>query len=203
MNRDPAGTKEERGSDADARAEEAALIQRVVDGEGRHYAVLVDRYQQRLYWSCRRLLDDPDEAEDVVQDAFVKAFEHLAEYDPTYRFYTWIYQIARNRCLNVLRKRKVWSLVSFQDPDRAPPVAANSRADRSVEDRELGLALAECRATLPVDQRECFDLRHAEALSYEEIAVAAEIPVGTVMSRLARAREKMRNCLQSKGIRWA
>ncbi|CAN5136254.1 RNA polymerase sigma factor RpoE [soil metagenome] len=198
-----AGIMDEREAAALAAAEEAVLIARIAGGETRHYGVLVERYQRRLYWSCLRLLGDPDEADDVVQEAFVSAFEKIRDYDPAFRFYTWIFRIARNRCLNVLRRRKLWGLVSFSDPGRAPRVAALEETDRAVSDRELGMALAQCREALPGEQRECFDLRHAEELSYAEMAMALGIPEGTVMSRLARAREKMRACLESKGVRWA
>jgi RNA polymerase sigma-70 factor (ECF subfamily) len=196
MNREPAGTTPE----SDEAAEEAALVRQIVAGEGHRYSVLVERYQRRLYWSCLRLVGDPDEAEDVVQEAFVRAYEHLRDFDPTYRFYTWIYRIARNRCLNVLRRRRVWGLVTLSDPASAPSLPAPERSDRPAEDEELARALVDCRGTLPVDQREVFDLRHADGLSYREIAAAVGAPQGTVMSRLARAREKMRACLESKGV---
>lgn len=196
MKPEPAGTIPE----SDEAAEEEALVRRIVAGEGHRYSVLVERYQRRLYWSCLRLVGDPDEAEDVVQETFVRAYERLGDFDPTYRFYTWIYRIARNRCLNVLRRRRVWGLVTLSDPERAPLLAAAERSDRPAEDRELARALVDCRANLPVDQREVFDLRHADDLSYREIAAAVGAPEGTVMSRLARAREKMRACLESKGV---
>lgn len=187
-------------AESDEAAEEAELVRRIVAGEGHRYSVLVERYQRRLYWSCLRLVGDPDEAEDVVQEAFVRAYEHLREFDPTYRFYTWLYRIARNRCLNVLRRRRVWGLVTLSDPVRAPSLPAAERSERLTEDHELARALVDCRGTLPGDQREVFDLRHADGLSYREIAAAVGVPEGTVMSRLARAREKMRACLESKGV---
>ena len=196
MKAEPAGTFPE----SDEAAEEAALVRRILAGEGQRYSVLVERYQRRLYWSCLRLVGDPDEAEDVVQEAFVRAYERLGDFDPTYRFYTWIYRIARNRSLNVLRRRRVWGLVTLSDPERAPALPAAERSDRPAEDRELAKALVDCRATLPGDQREVFDLRHADGLSYRELAAAVGAPEGTVMSRLARAREKMRACLESKGV---
>jgi RNA polymerase sigma-70 factor (ECF subfamily) len=198
MNRGAEGTTHDIA--ATDLAEEAALIRRIASGETHRYAVLVERYQRRLYWSCVRLLGDADEAEDVVQEAFVSAFEHLRSYDPAHRFYTWLYRIARNRCLNVIRRRKLWGMVRLSDPDRAPALASRERSDRELEDGELAAALAGCRATLPADQREVFDLRHADGFSYREIAAAVGIPEGTVMSRLARARERMRICLESKGV---
>jgi len=196
MKPEPAGTIPER----DEAAEEAELVRRIVAGERHRYSVLVDRYQRRLYWSCLRLVGDHDEAEDVVQEAFVRAYERLGDFDPTYRFYSWIYRIARNRCLNVLRRRRVWGLVTLSDPERAPALPAAEQSDRPAQDRELARALVDCRGTLPADQREVFDLRHADGLSYREIAAAVGAPEGTVMSRLARAREKMRACLESKGV---
>ncbi|MFN2383461.1 MAG: RNA polymerase sigma factor [Gemmatimonadota bacterium] len=197
MNADPAGTSSETAGSVDP--EEAALIARIAAGESRAYGVLVDRYQRRLYWSCLRLLGDADEAADVVQETFVRAYARLADYDPAYRFYTWIFRIARNRCLNVLRRRKVWGALSLSSPAEAPPLVAAGEAGARVEDRELGLALAACRGELPPAQRECFDLRHDDELSYAEIALLIEIPIGTVMSRLARAREKMQRCLEARG----
>ena len=179
-------------------AEEAALIARIRGGESQLYGTLVDRYQRRLWWSCLRMLGDPDEAEDVVQEAFVRAWERLDRFDPAHRFYTWLFTIARNRCLNALRRRSTWGFRSLSGDD--PPVLpARDDAGAGVEDRELARALAECLETLPDDQREVFDLRHAEDFRYAEIAAVLEISQGTVMSRLHRARERMRDCLESKG----
>lgn len=192
----------------DSEQDDAAVVRRVLAGERDAYGVLVDRYGRRLFWSCRRLLGDPDEAEDVVQETFVRAYRHLAEYDPARRFYTWIYTIARNRCLNLLRSRKAWGMQRLDPggdaPDEAGPVAlelaASDDAAARVEGRELAAALTECLGTLPEEQRACFELRHGEELRYEEIAAVLAVPVGTVMSRLARAREKMRACLSAKGV---
>ena len=187
--------------------DDAAVVQRVLAGERDAYGVLVDRYGRRLFWSCRRLLGDPDEAEDVVQETFVRAYQHLAEYDPARRFFTWIYTIARNRCLNVLRQRKTWATRRLDPGEEegateavAPELAGRDDTSDRVEDRELAAALAACLATLSEEQRTCFELRHGEELRYEEIAAVLAVPVGTVMSRLARAREKMRACLTAKGV---
>jgi RNA polymerase sigma-70 factor (ECF subfamily) len=187
-------------ADAASAAAEPALISRILGGETRLYGTLVDRYQRRLYWSCLRLLRDADEAEDVVQEAFVRAYAHLSEYDPAYRFYSWIFSIARNLCLNRIRRRKLWNLFSFSQPGEAPELEAEEDTSANVENLELARALSACLEMLPRDQRECFELRHAEELSYAEIARTLHVPMGTVMSRLARAREKMRVCLTSKGV---
>jgi RNA polymerase sigma-70 factor (ECF subfamily) len=187
-------------ADSFAAAEEARLVARILAGEGRLYGQLVERYQRRLYWSCLRLLGDPDDAEDVVQEAFVRAYAHLREFDPAFRFYTWIFRIARNLSLNRLRRRRLWGFVSLSGPGPAAEVEAPDDPVRDVASRELAEALGACLETLPREQRECFGLRHAEDLSYAEIAEILRVPVGTVMSRLSRAREKMRACLESRGI---
>jgi RNA polymerase sigma-70 factor (ECF subfamily) len=201
MNGVPAGIADESAS-----LDDATLVMRIVAGEQQLYGVLVERYEKRLFWSCHRLLADPDEAEDVVQDAFVSAYRHLADYDPARRFYTWLYAIARNRCLNLLRRRKLWGAVRLgvgsageEDPD--PEIAAPDDTAAHAERREIAAALEACLEVLPDDQRECFELRHGEEFSYTEIAAVLKIPMGTVMSRLARAREKMRGCLEAKGVR--
>lgn len=197
-----AGTPVGGTGDPDEIAGEPELIARISSGEADLYGVLVDRYQRRLYWSCVRLLDDPDEAEDVVQETFVRAYERLADYDPAFRFHAWIYTIARNRCLNLLRRRKTWGFLSISHDPEGPAIASPESADAEVESNELATVLEECRRSLPPDHREVFDLRHADELTYAEIATALGVPQGTVMSRLARAREKMRRCLDVKGVTW-
>lgn len=185
-----------------AEPEEARWIERILAGESHLYSRLVDRYQRRLWFAMTRMVGDSDEAADVVQEAFVKAWEKLEGYDPRYRFYTWLYTIARNRALNVLRRRKIRGFLSLSRPEEAPPLPAAEDAAAGVERREVAAALDACRETLPVDQREAFDLRHADGMAYAEIAAATGAPEGTVMSRLYRARQKMRECLRSKGVGW-
>ncbi|MDX1623517.1 MAG: RNA polymerase sigma factor [Gemmatimonadota bacterium] len=184
------------------RTEEGALVERMLAGEPHLYGTLVERYQRRLWWSVFRMVRDADEADDVVQEAFVRAWDHLDDFDTSRRFYTWIYRIARNRALNVLRRRKVRRFLSLSDEESAPPIAGPGDTAAAVEDRELAAALRECRERLPEAQRETFDLRHDDGMRYAEIATATGVPEGTVMSRLYRARERMRECLEAKGIRW-
>ena len=193
MNRAPAGTEEETRD-----AEEAAWIARIAAGEGHLYGRLVERHQRRLWWSCLRMLGDPDEADEIVQEAFVRAWERMAEFDTARAFYPWVLTIARNRCRNALRRRRTWGLRSLDSIDPPIPAAAGA-ASAGVEDRELARALAECLETLAEDQREAFELRHDDGLRYAEIAQVLDVPEGTVMSRLHRARGRMRECLEGKG----
>lgn len=194
MNRAPAGIDHE----TEEAAAEAALVARIAGGEAHLYGRLIERHQRRLWWSCLRMLGDPDEADDVVQETFVRAWERIGTFDPARRFYPWIFTIARNRCLNVLRRRRAWGFRSLSADDPPAPAAPGGTSAR-VQERELGRALEECLEELPGDQREAFELRHGDGLQYAEIAAALGIPEGTVMSRLHRAREKMRDCLEGKG----
>lgn len=197
MSGDPAGTIQD-GAES---AEEAALIARIAAGESHLYGLLVDRYQRRLWWSCLRMLGDADEADDAVQETFVRAWARLREFDPARRLYPWLFAIARNRCLNVLRRRRTWGFLSLSGGEEPLAVRARETASARAEDQELARALEECLEGLPDDQREAFDLRHGEGFRYAEIAAVLGIPEGTVMSRIHRAREKMRDCLEGKGQR--
>lgn len=173
---------------------------RVLAGDQHAFGDLVRLHQRRLYWSSLRILGEPDEAEDVVQEAFVRAYAHLPDYDPALRFYPWMFRIARNLCLNRLRRRKLWGFVSLSGDPSVPELRARDDPEGAVRDGELAHALAVCLASLPRGQRECFRLRHEEDFSYAEISHTLRIPVGTVMSRLSRARETMRRCLLTRGV---
>ena len=180
-----------------AAADEADLVRRALGGEDRAWAALVDLHGASLHRACLWLLGEPDEAEDVVQEAFVRAWMRRTDFDPARPFHPWIHRIARNLALNRLRRRHLWGLLPLAGT-REP--VARERAERDVEDAELGRAVASCVAGLPARLRECFTLRHEEELGYAAIAEALGIPVGTVMSRLSRARARMRDCLTAKGV---
>jgi RNA polymerase sigma-70 factor (ECF subfamily) len=183
--------------DADRAADEARLVRGALAGETRAWGALVDLHGPGLHRACLRLLGDPDDAEDVVQEAFVRAWVRRADFDPSRPFRPWIHRIARNLALNRLRRRRLWGLLPLSS---APEPRAPERAERSAEDAELGRAVAACLAGLPAPLRECFTLRHEEDLGYAAIAEVLGIPVGTVMSRLSRARARMRDCLVAKGV---
>ncbi|HEY7529270.1 MAG TPA: RNA polymerase sigma factor [Gemmatimonadota bacterium] len=180
-----------------AAADEARLVRSALAGETRAWGALVDLHGPALHRTCLRLLGDPDDAEDVVQEAFVRAWVRRADFDPARPFHPWIHRIARNLALNRLRRRRLWGLLPLSGV-REPTAA--ERTEREAEDAELGRAVAACLAALPLPLRECFALRHEEELAYAAIAGMLGVPIGTVMSRLSRARARMRECLESKGV---
>jgi RNA polymerase sigma-70 factor, ECF subfamily len=168
---------------------DSELIGRILEGDRELYAILVRRYQVRLFRHALGLVMDRDIAADLVQDAYVRAFESLHRCRDRSRFGTWLYRILRNRCLDHLkeRRRKDSSLNDHPDMPSRDPDPESSMADR--ETREiLGRALTR----LPPPQREAFVLKHVEDLSYEEMATLVGASASTLRMRVMRARESLR-----------
>ena len=168
--------------------QDRALVRRYLGGERDAAGGLVDRYQKRLFNVALRMLGNAQDAEDVTQTVFLNAFVKLRTYDPTYRFFSWIYRMTVNESLNVLKRRK--RIVTLED---IPVPGAGPDRATEVEDR-VGKALMQ----LKPDDRAVVVLRHFVAFSYEEIADVLEIPVKTVKSRLFTARERLRLTLREQ-----
>lgn len=171
------------------------LVQRVQDGDRRAFDLLVLRYQQRIVKLIMRYVHDSAEAQDVAQEAFIKAYRALPGFRGDSAFYTWLYRIAINTAKNylvTLRRRPI----SF-DPDPASPehfqINSQLRDEESPEgialQEELGRTVAQAIAALPEELRNAIMLREIDGLSYEDIALAMDCPVGTVRSRIFRARD--------------
>lgn len=176
-------------------ASDAQLVERVQRGDKRAFDLLVVKYQHKVLKLVSRLISNPAEAEDVAQDAFIKAYRALKSFRGDSAFYTWLYRIAINTAKNALvsnGRRPVDYNLDLQDPDQ---YEAQSRLRES--DTPEGMLLTEeIRQTvqnamqdLPNDLRTAITLRELDGLSYEEIAEAMACPVGTVRSRIFRARE--------------
>lgn len=172
------------------------LVRRVQRGERGAYDLLVLKYQHKVVKLVMRYLRDPADAEDVAQEAFIKAYRALPQFRGDSAFYTWLYRIAINTAKNALAARDrnpVSYELDMQSNDESPDVVGRLRDPETPE----GLALTEeIRDTvnqaieaLPEDLRTAIVLRELEGLSYEEIAASMDCPVGTVRSRIFRARE--------------
>ena len=170
--------------------EDLAIIERIRAGDRNAFALLVERHQSAIFRIVRRLVPDAVECEDLAQDVFLTAFAKLTAFDPgRASFRTWLLTIARNRCLNALKRRR--PLVRSDLPE-----ATDSRSpDVVLAGAELFQRLDEALAELPFEQRSAFVLVELEGLSLEEVGRVEGIPVGTVKSRLGRAREKLRSAL--------
>jgi RNA polymerase sigma-70 factor (ECF subfamily) len=168
-------------------------------GDRGAFGRLIVRNERAAFGLCLRLLRDPEEARDAAQEAFVRAYEGLSSYDPALPFTPWLLRIARNHCLDLLRRRGSGPVLVRDEGADANRPSALDVADPEAKGADESLAQAEGQARLtaavdrlPPDQREALLLFHQEQLSYREIAAVLEVPMGTVMTWLYRARQALR-----------
>lgn len=169
------------------------ILARIRSGERAAFGELIERHQEAVFRVVRNLLPRAADCDDVAQDVFLAAYARLASFDPARAsFRTWLLTIARNRCLNSLEKRRPL-LTDFAAPSSHP---ADLRSpEDGLERAELFRRLDEALGALPFEQRTAFVLAELEGLSLEEVGRIEGVPVGTVKSRLGRAREKLRLAL--------
>jgi RNA polymerase sigma-70 factor, ECF subfamily len=184
---------------------EATWARAATRGDKQAFGRLVDLHKRAVFGLCVRLLRDAEEARDAAQESFARAFGALGSYDAAQPFAPWLFRIARNHCLDVLRRRlpearrldlddasEEGAARDLADPD-AP------RGDDAIERRELAGALERAVASLPTNYREVVHLFHVEHLSYKEIAATLDVPIGTVMTWLHRARARLKDALTAGG----
>ncbi len=179
---------------------ERVLVQRARAGDREAFGELVERYMRRAYYVALGLTGSHDDALDLSQEAFVRAYRARASLDPDRPFYAWLYQIVRRLCFNFLRDRKTrrrrleeggsWLV------EQARAHAASGDPARSAERSELRARLEQAIAALPEHEREVIVLREFEGLRYREIAELLDVPIGTVMSRLYTARRNLAQSLE-------
>jgi RNA polymerase sigma-70 factor (ECF subfamily) len=165
-------------------AEDSVLIERCRQGDPDAFEPIVERYQRLLFTVALRMLGNHDEANDAAQNAFVKAYEKLDTFDASRRFFSWIYRILLNECLNVRRDRHPHEQLTPELATVDSPVEQLENAERR---RRVQAAVRD----LPHEQREVIVLRHFTELSYDEIAEVLGIPAKTVKSRLHTARQHL------------
>lgn len=168
-----------------------ALVKQCLEAQGDAFGGLVDRYHKPLFNVALRMLNNVQDAEDVTQEVFLNAYLRLRTYDPKYKFFSWIYRMAVNTSLNMLKRRRRTVTLEPELGILVPGAAADRATE--VQDR-VGKALM----CLKPDDRAVVVLRHFVSFSYQEIADALEIPVRTVKSRLFTARERLRNALRER-----
>jgi RNA polymerase sigma-70 factor, ECF subfamily len=173
--------------------DDATLVRRCREGDRTAFEQLVVRYQKPVFNAALRLLRDPEDARDVAQTTFLKVFEHIADYDPSFKFYSWIYRIAVNESLNALGSRKPCEGLDGEEADEAPG------PDRQVEGDQTSRAIEEALMRIKPELRTVVVLRHFMHLSYQDMSDILLLPEKTVKSRLYSARQLLRDRLLQRG----
>ena len=174
--------------------DDAELVQRCVRGDRRAFEQLVLKYQKPVYNAALRMLRHPEDARDVAQTVFLKAYEHLEDFDPTHRFYSWIYRIALNESINQLNGRKRVAPVPEDEPSDGPG------PEQVLDAEQSGHRVQAALMRLSDEYRAVIVLRHFLDCSYEEMAEVLQLPEKTVKSRLFSARQLLRDALQQRGM---
>ena len=182
--------------------DDRALVARILEGDRDRFTELVKRYEKRVVNYVYRITHRYEEAHDLAQDIFVKVYLALDRYDSKYQFSTWLFRIAQNAAIDVLRKKTI-SEVPLARPSEDEPQKEREFADpgvspyRALKNKQLSAAIETAVQSLPADYRELIQLRHFAELSYEEIATMKRLPLGTVKNKLFRARNLLKEQLDT------
>jgi RNA polymerase sigma-70 factor (ECF subfamily) len=187
-------------------------VARAAQGDHEAFRVLVERYQGRAYRLALRVVRDEEQAKDVVQEAFLKAYRSLDRFEGRSSFYTWFYRVVMNLCLDYKRRQPPGRQVEWDEGhaletpmgtglDAVDPTHQRATGPAgNLERSELRTVVQSAIEELPDDARRTLLLREVDGLSYSEISKLLGIPKGTVMSRLHHARRRVRVLLQEKGV---
>ncbi len=184
------------------------VVEWALKGHERAYRELVRRYERPVFSLVYRMVRHRERAEDLTQETFVKALNALESYRPDYKFSSWIFKIANNAAIDQLRRKELetLSIDGAPDADSADTArestlqlrdAGESPLDE-LEARELGSAIERAIGQLRPEYRSCIILRHVEGYPYEEIAELLELPLGTVKTYIHRARNELKQILESQ-----
>lgn len=186
---------------ADTQSDEQALIERARGGHLEAFNTLVLRYQDAVYTIAYRIMGEPASAADAAQETFITAYRRLETHQGG-SFRAWLSRIATNTCYDILRYHKRRPATALddlvgEDYDDGPPIPdPGSTPEQAVQSSELRRAIQQCIEALKPDQRVTLVMADVEGYSYQEIAQTAGVQLGTVKSRLSRARASVRDCLQ-------
>lgn len=204
----PGGTPPSARMSEDARADDVRLVELARAGDQAAFRVLVERYQRKLYGLALAMVKEPDEARDVVQEAFLKAWRSLDRFEGQAKFYTWLYRIATNLCIDRARSRRRAPKVEFDEAvdwdareeegsSGISPQRLGFDPGRALHDREIREQVTAALQRLSPIHRTVLLLREVEGLAYKEIAETMQCSEGTVMSRLFHARKRMQQMLRA------
>jgi RNA polymerase sigma-70 factor (ECF subfamily) len=181
-------------------ADEKRLIAESLQGNTEAFGVLVRRYQERLYHSVYRLVENSEDAQDVVQEAFLSAYQSLHGFKGDSRFFTWLYRIAVNTAISLKRKRRVMARIERGDDEERTnepaDLSEDNRPGHAVEQAELTTRVQNALKQLSAEHRAVLVLKDMEGQKYEVMAQILQVPIGTIRSRLHRARLELRAILE-------
>ncbi len=183
--------------------QELELVRRARGKDVRAFSALVTLYQERAIHAAYSYIGNYEDARDIAQDAFIKAYDHLDGFTGGSKFYTWFYRILANTAKDFLRKKKVRQHLSFWlspvEEGELDPMESLSRTDRTARDgmdeRQIGARISAAMEALPERQRMAFSLRYLEGLALEEVAQTMAISLGAAKANLWQALQKMRKTL--------
>ncbi len=176
--------------------EDRELVASAKKGDNKAFEALLKKYRKSVYYMLLKMIKNPDDAEDLTQEAFAKAFNSIDKFDATYAFSTWLFRIATNNCIDFIRKKRVQT-VSIDQPMEGDD-GSNIRFDVKDENLDPNQSMLKQQRKkylnmaierLPEKYRTLVELRYFRELSYEEVAQELQIPLGTVKAQLFRARE--------------
>jgi RNA polymerase sigma-70 factor (ECF subfamily) len=187
----------------DEKTQETRLVASAKEGNMEAFESLVRKYQQSIYYLCRRMAGTHQAADDISQETFIKAFFALSQFNELMNFQAWLRKIAVNNSLNYLKARKKevpLGETEIRNSDNRSSLH-QELPQETAQRNEVERKFKEALQTLPPDQKSIFILRFYENLSYKEISQALNLPRGTVMSRLNRARQKLKSLLADTLLR--
>ena len=179
------------------------MIKQALNGDQKAYQALFEAYKQTIFHIIVKIVHNSEEAQDLVQETFIKAFGSLKSYNPNYRFTTWLYKIAANSSIDHIRKKKIQTFsldqpVSTKDGQVTMEVADMSyHPGKDYSNKQKRLSITEAINSLPEKYKQVITMRHQEDKSYEQIAQILKVPVGTVKARIFRARELLKKKLKA------
>jgi RNA polymerase sigma factor (sigma-70 family) len=189
---------------SDSRRQDSEIIKQALRGDQAAYQKLMRKYHDAIHMLIYRMVREKAEVEDLTQEAFIKAFASLGNFNNEYAFSTWLYKIATNNCIDYIRKKKLqpFSLdkpvVSDEDQYTFEVPDTSYEADKPIIERQRAKLLDEAIDALPEKYRRVIILRHKEERDYREIAGILRLPLGTVKAHLFRARELLKKYLRDK-----
>jgi len=174
--------------------DDTKLMERCNNGDPQAFEMLLARYEKPVFNAAYRMLNSPDDARDVTQTVFLKVFEHLDQYDPKYRFFSWIYRITLNESINWLMKTNRMDALDGDTADTA------GGPEHGASNEQLSEGMQAALKTISPNYRAVIVLKHLLGCSYQEISEVLEIPENKVKSRLYTARQLLQETLTERGL---